>query len=129
MATTEPGGRGSGRTRSGGVRLAARIERFRRLAMALPEVVERPHWDMPSFRVNTKIFATIHEDKGLGMVKLTPDQQEEWEEREPSVITPVPGGWGRGGATFIDLRAASAATVRATLRTAWGNVAPKRLVR
>jgi hypothetical protein len=31
----------------------------RRLALALPEVTEQPHFDMASFRVRGKIFVTV----------------------------------------------------------------------
>lgn len=109
--------------------LDARIARVRRLALALPGVVERPHWNLPSFRVNGRIFATIHEHTGRVMVKLSPEQQEEWETREPGVVSPVPGGWGRNGATFVELRSARSAMLRTLLRLAWLNAAPKRVTR
>lgn len=106
----------------------SRLDRFRRLALALPEAVELPHFDLPSFRVNKRIFATIHEDDARVMVKFTPEQQEEWEERHPGVVWAVPGGWGRAGATYIDLRKAPAGLLKEALGLAWANAAPKRLL-
>jgi hypothetical protein len=35
------------------------------------------------------------------------------------VFVPIPGGWGRNGATHIRLAAASEDTVEGALRTAW----------
>lgn len=104
------------------------IDRFRKLALAMPEAVELPHFDLASFRVNKKIFATIHEDDVRVMVKFTGEQQDEWCERHPGIVYPVPGRWGEGGATFIDLRAAPVALLREAVKTAWVNVAPKRLL-
>jgi len=42
-------------------------------------------------------------------------------------FAPVKGGWGRGGATNVRLRAAKKGAVREALITAWRNRAPKRL--
>jgi hypothetical protein len=101
---------------------------FRKLALALPEAVESAHMDHPDFRVNKKIFATLgHPEKGWGMVKLTPEQQHESSKAEPKVFVPVKGGWGRAGATGVNLKAASKASLEKALRAAWRNTAPKRL--
>ena len=61
------------------------------------------------------------------MVKLTPDQQGMFVRTEPAVFQPVPGGWGRGGATHVRLAAATDPAVRQALVAAWRNTAPKRL--
>jgi hypothetical protein len=42
----------------------------RQLALSLPEVEEKKHFHLPDFRVKNKIFASLHEDKDLVMVKL-----------------------------------------------------------
>jgi predicted DNA-binding protein (MmcQ/YjbR family) len=36
------------------------IEQFRELAMSFPEAEEVPHFEIPSFRVKKKIFATLN---------------------------------------------------------------------
>jgi hypothetical protein len=101
---------------------------FRRLALALPEAIERSHMDHPDFRVGKKIFATLgHPAAGWGMVKLTPEQQHEFSKAEPAVFVPVKGGWGRGGATSVHLTPATKATLEKALLAAWRNTAPKRL--
>jgi GNAT superfamily N-acetyltransferase len=61
------------------------------------------------------------------MVKLTPEQQEMVCSAEPRIFAPVPGGWGRRGATHIRLAAADPATIASALAMAYRNVAPKRL--
>jgi len=62
--------------------------------------------DHPDFRLRGgKIFATLaYPDKKWGMVKLTPEQQEEFVRAKPKVFVPVRGGWGRSGATSVLLR-------------------------
>lgn len=101
---------------------------FRRLALALPQAVESSHMGTVDFRCG-KIFATLgNPDAAWAMVKLTPDQQEMRVAAEPGVFTPVPGGWGKGGATRVLLAACDEATARGALVDAWRNVAPKKLL-
>lgn len=103
---------------------------FRRLALEMPEALEVGHMGHPDFRVRGKIFATLgYPDEAWGMVKLTSEQQEAFVSAEPTVFVPVKGGWGRGGATCVRLRAARTPSVRTALGAAWQNVAPRKLVR
>lgn len=103
-------------------------EKFRKLALSLPEASEQSHMAHPDFRVGGKIFATLGPDEDWGMVKLTPDQQEPLLRSEPGVFQPASGAWGRRGATIVQLHDADESTVRQALRDAWRNTAPKRLV-
>ena len=50
-------------------------DKFRSLALSLPEVCESAHLGHPDFRVGGKIFATLGPDEVWGMVKLNPDEQ------------------------------------------------------
>ena len=106
-------------------------EQFRRLALSFPEAYESSHMRHPDFRVRGgKLFATLaYPDKTWGMVKLTPDQQEEFVGAEPEVFAPVTGGWGRGGATSVRLRAATPRILKPALAAAWCNATPKKLAR
>ncbi len=104
------------------------MDEFRALALSLPEAAEGAHMGHADFRVGGKIFATLgYPDEGLGMVKLPVETQEMLAAAEPAVFRPVPGGWGRKGATYIQLAAADAATLQGALTAAWRNIAPKRL--
>ena len=47
------------------------IETARQQALSLPGSEENLHFQLPGIRVNKKLFATIHRDKGLMMVKLS----------------------------------------------------------
>jgi hypothetical protein len=79
--------------------------RFRRVALGLPEVVEGAHQGRADFRVGNRIFATLgYPDDDWGMVKLTAEQQSVLVEAEPEIFRPVPGGWGRQGNTICGLR-------------------------
>jgi hypothetical protein len=101
---------------------------FRRLALSFPEATESAHMDYPDFRVHGKIFATLgYPEMGVGMVKLFPDQQQEFVRHEPNAFAPVNGAWGRRGATHVRLKAAKMASVRLALAAAWRNTAPKGL--
>jgi len=76
---------------------------FRRIAVGMKDVLERAHMGHPDFRVNGRIFATIHPDPAYAMVKLTPEQQQEFVNGHPTVFTPENGAWGRAGCTRVQL--------------------------
>jgi hypothetical protein len=100
--------------------------RYRELALSLPGAEEKSHFDKPDFRVRNKIFAGFN-DKGMGYVKLSPEQQEMLVAAEPVLIKPIPGGWGKKGWTLVDQNKADEALLKSVLQTAWKNVAPKSL--
>lgn len=60
------------------------LDGFRRLALSLPDVTEGAHMGHPDFRVRGKVFATLWPKDLLGMVKLTPEQQQAFVESEPA---------------------------------------------
>jgi len=106
-------------------------EQFRRLALSFPQTVESSHMKHPDFRVRGgKLFATLaYPDEKWGMVKLTPEQQEEFVSADGDVFVPVKGGWGRGGATSVRLRAATKKVLQPAMAAAWCNAAPKKVAR
>jgi hypothetical protein len=101
---------------------------FRKIALTLPEAIESAHMGHPDFRVGGKIFATLAPGEGWGMVQLTPDEQEAFVHAVPRVFSPVPGGWGRRGATRVRLETATKAIARDGLTAAWRIRAPKSLL-
>ena len=104
---------------------------FRRLALSLPDTFESAHMNHPDFRIGSadgkgRIFATLSgEAKGLGVLKLTLDQQSSFCEELPEVFAPVPGGWGRMGMTYVRLAAVEEDTLLGALTTAHRNVLAK----
>ena len=104
------------------------IESARRAALALPEAEEKSHFHIPDFRIKNKIFATIHIDKHYMMVKLSLIDQSVFCAYDPAIIFPVPGGWGKKGATFIDLKKIKKQMLIDALTCAWKITAPPKLV-
>ena len=101
-------------------------DRFRKVALALPDAIEGAHQGHADFRVGKRIFATLgYPDDAWGMVKLTPEQQTMLVAAEPEIFRPVPGGWGKHGNTNVRLARADATTLHSALTMAWKNVAPK----
>ena len=104
------------------------IEQARKAALSLPESEEKPHFHLTSFRVKNKIFATIHADKNYLMVKLSAIDQSVFCSYNKEVIFPVPGGWGKQGATFINLKKVKKSMLLDALTTAWKTTAPPKLL-
>lgn len=96
------------------------IDDFRRIALSLEGVEESSHMGHPDFRVGGRIFATLAAaSQGYGNLLLTPEQQATFVEELPEVFLPIPGGWGKNGATHIRLAAADQDVLEGALRTAW----------
>src|SRR5579884_4019214 len=92
-------------------------EAARRLALALPEVVEQDHHGRPSFRISGKIFATLWDERTMNVmldepgirpaVARFPDWCGEWH-------------WGkRLAAVAVDLPSAPQHELRELLIDAW----------
>ncbi len=104
------------------------IATARQSALSLPEVEEKSHFETPDFRINKKIFASLHEGKNLMMVKLSLVDQSVFCSYDDTVIFPVPGGWGRKGATFVNLKKVKKPMLMDALTTAWKTVANRKTV-
>jgi len=93
---------------------------FRRLALSLDGAEEGSHFGAADFRVGGRIFATLAAVKqGYGNLMLTPDQQAAFVAEAPEIFLPIPGGWGRNGATHVRLAAVTEDILLGALRTAW----------
>jgi hypothetical protein len=98
---------------------------FRRIALGMKDAIESAHMGHPDFRANGRIFATLHHDRQWAMVKLTPEQQEEFIRASPAGFKPEAGAWGRQGCTAVRLDAVDEETVGEALTLAWRNSATK----
>jgi hypothetical protein len=107
------------------VGVAVRSRDFRRIALGMTGAIESAHMDHPDFRVSGRIFATLHADDEWGMVKLTPEQQQEFIRRDDTAFVPEKGAWGRQGCTAVRLDAVDEETLGEALTVAWQNVARK----
>jgi len=79
------------------------FETFRRIALSFPGTEELPHFHLTSFRFQNKIFATYHAKEQRAMIKLSLVSQSVFCAYDSSIFYPVPGAWGKKGATFVDL--------------------------
>ncbi len=94
---------------------------FRRIARGMKDAIESAHMGHPDFRVNGKIFATLHADNRWGMVNLTPEQQQQFMRDAPRVFVPERGAWGLQGCTAVRLDAVDEETLGEALTLAWQN--------
>jgi hypothetical protein len=103
------------------------LDDARRLALALPEAVEAPHFDLASFRVRGKIFATAPKDGATLHVFVGEEVRAQALALHGDCLEPLP--W---GAKIVGLRVqlakAPPALVASLLRQAWAGKAPKALL-
>ena len=92
---------------------------FRRIALRMSETLEAVHMGHPDFRVKGRIFATLHPGEKAGMVKLTPEQQQDLIAAHPTMFEPENGAWGRQGCTRVHLAAAEREVVGEAMTLAW----------
>jgi hypothetical protein len=103
------------------------IAAFRKMALAFPEAEEKEHHGIPSFRVGGKIFATLWEKDKKAMLRLPLIEQSVFCDYDEAIFYPVPGGWGKQGATFVTLAKVKTTMFKDALTVAYCGIAPKRL--
>jgi len=94
---------------------------FRSIALALDDAIESAHMGHPDFRANGRIFATLHPGNESGMVKLTPEQQQDFLREGPDAFVPASGAWGRQGCTTVNLAAVDEDMLGEAITLAWRN--------
>jgi hypothetical protein len=105
------------------------IATFRKLALSFPDAVELPHFELTSFRVKKKIFATWWPKENRAMLKLSLIDQSVFCSYDKTIFFPVPGGWGTKGATFVDLKKVRRDVFKDALTTAFNEVTRKKSTR
>jgi hypothetical protein len=99
----------------------------RTIALGLPETTEQPHFDMASFRVRGKIFATLPDAEHLHAMLSEEDIHAAVGEH-PDVCEEK--WWGkRLAAVRVDLPATDPALLSELLTDAWRHKAPRTLAR
>lgn len=104
------------------------VETTKKLALSFEEVIELPHFERTSFRVNKKIFATLDEKSKLLCVMLNVIDQSVFTAFDKSIIYPVPNKWGLQGATYVELNKVRKDMLKDILTVAYCSKASKTLV-
>ena len=100
---------------------------IRAAALAMPEAYRDSHFDVEDFRVNKKIFCTLHADQPRAVLKLHPEDQHNLVDGE--AVRPVAGAWGGKGWTYLYFEKLAPEMLPVLMRVAWATVAPRRLLR
>jgi predicted DNA-binding protein (MmcQ/YjbR family) len=100
---------------------------FRSLALSLPEATENAHFEKISFRVKSKIFATMDAAQSRATVKLSAADQDIFCTFDNMIIYPVPNKWGKQGWTHINLHAIPEHLLLEVLKAAYCGIAPAHL--
>ena len=102
------------------------VREVRRLALALPEATEEPHFHLSSFRIKGKIFATLAPDGSYMNVFVDDEQREIMVNVDPKAYESL--RWGKIAYLHVHLAAAKGRDLKALLRSAWERKAPKKMV-
>jgi hypothetical protein len=106
-----------------------RLDTARRFALSLPETTEEPHFDLSSFRVCKKIFATVPLDGKTLRLRVGAEEVRALTENDPAAFEVI--HWGKRVVTDwvqIKLPAAEREHVQELLVEAWRLRAPKRVL-
>lgn len=109
--------------------MSRELDRARRFALGLPEATEEPHFDLSSWRVRGKIFATIPPGGDTLRISVGPDECQALIEGDPAAFAEII--WGKRPVrdwVQVNLPVADPAEVRELLEDAWRRKAPKRVV-
>ena len=90
----------------------------RKLALSFEGAEERPHFDRFAFRTPRKTFATLAGDGSDINLMFDAALQELYCEQVPQAFAPVPGGWGKMGATRCELKKVDKLTLESALKAA-----------
>lgn len=99
----------------------------REFALSLPGATEEPHFDMSSFRVKGKIFATVPPGEEFLHVFVDEAEAETYVAEDPAAFAPLL--WGqRARGLRANLAAADDARLEELIEESWRRKAPKRLL-
>jgi hypothetical protein len=110
------------------LRSAVKIGAVRRFALSLPGVWEAPHFEKSSFRVGSKIIATVPPGGRYLHVFVNADERDRMSAAAPDAYEKL--WWGKNVVGLrVTLPMARAEDVKELVRFAWLQRAPKSLVR
>jgi predicted DNA-binding protein (MmcQ/YjbR family) len=97
-------------------------DEVRKLASALNHVTEAPHHQIISFKVKSRIFATLNLQENRACLKLSTVDQDVFSTIQKENIYPVPNAWGKYGWTLVNLKKVRKTIFRDALSCAYDNV-------
>ncbi len=100
----------------------------RRIALSLPETVEKEAWEIPTFRVAGKMFITVPDDETSFAVRCPIHERQELIAAEPKKFWVPPH---EAGSSWVRVRLAELedmAELRDILVDSWRQAAPTRLL-
>lgn len=95
---------------------------FREIALSMDGAVEGAHMKHPDFRANGRVFASLTPGEETGVVKLLPEEQQEFIALQPKMFRPAAGAWGRQGWTMVALAVAKKPAVRGAVLLAYQGI-------
>ena len=104
-----------------------KLQQGRQYALSLPEATEEPHFELTSFRVRGKIFATSPPGEAYLHIFVDEDLRAPLIAAQPEAYEPLVWGSKVVGVR-VTLARAKAETVGRLLLASWRRKAPKRLV-
>ena len=103
------------------------INQARKIALALPEITEEPHFQFTSFRIRGKIIATSPPGEEFLHVFIPESEREQAVALNPECVEKLFWGDKVAGVRVI-LAKANAPLVSRLLHQAWSRKAPKSLI-
>lgn len=102
------------------------LAQIRELAMALPEVQEKPAWGTPGFYVANKLFARAREDGLTLSISFPKEERAAYIAADPKTFPDIPH-FREYDSLAINIQRIKKAELGELLRRAWLLRAPKRL--
>jgi hypothetical protein len=103
------------------------LAEVQKLALSFDSTSEFPHFEIISFKVKSKIFATLNKQENRACLKLSLIDQDVFSTTNKDVIYPVPNAWGKYGWTLVNLSKVRKRVLKDAMTCAYCNVAPEKL--
>lgn len=95
------------------------FDQIRKLALALPDISEAPHFDKSSFRYKGRILFTFDHQQNRACFKLPIELQSVYTKASPGIIYPVSNKWGVQGWTLVEVRKVSKTLFKEILKVSF----------
>lgn len=103
------------------------LDDIRAMALALPETIEKPHFNLVGFRVRDKLFAAVTKDRGHAHVHVSAADVDETTADGRTGLEELRRGDLLLGLT-VDLAMVQPDRLERLVRRAWRNKAPRKLI-